>query len=120
MFGRGGGMAGGCAGGTEQCLRHCRPYQVPSGTIRYSPSIFSYFVINLQVNYKDVCGTAPATPGLLTSRYCQVPLYTVYLVLCTVYRQVSLVIGLFRTLPFLIRGKVGYLCACPSLFGDKS
>ena len=36
-------MAGGCAAGTEQCLQHCRPYQVPSGTLRYSPSIFCCF-----------------------------------------------------------------------------
>ena len=32
VFGRGGGLAGGCAEGTEWCQRHCRPYQVPLGT----------------------------------------------------------------------------------------
>ena len=100
--------------------RHCRPYQVPSGTIRYSPSIFSCFVINWPVNYKDVCRKAPALPGLLTSRYCPISSCTVYLVLCTLCRQVSLVIGLIRPLPTAIRGKVGYSCACRSLFGDRS
>ena len=56
---------------------------------------------------------APATPGLLTSRYCQVHSCTIYLLLCTVYRQVSLVNSLVRPLPFRFWGKAGYACACP-------
>ena len=72
---------GGCAEGTEQCLQHCQPYQVPSGTVWYSPSIFSRSVMNWPRNYEGACRTAPAVPGLLFSRYYLIPPCAVSLVL---------------------------------------
>ena len=83
---------GGCAKGTEQCLRHCRPYQVPSGTVRYSQSISSRSVMNWPMNYEIVCRTAPAVPGLLFSRYYLIPPCAVSLVLLGAL-QVSSVIS---------------------------
>ena len=83
---------GGCAEGTEQCFRHCRPYQVPSGIVRYSPSISNCSVMNWPMNHEGVCRTAPAVPGLLFNRYYSVPLCAVSLVfLCAL--QVSSVIS---------------------------
>ena len=88
--GSGGGLANGCAVDTEQCQQQSRPYQVPSGIIRYSPGTLSHPCV----------------------------LCTVYRVPCTVRCHRLLVSSCLC--PSLFGAKPGMYVLVPSLFGDIS
>ena len=134
MFGRGGGLAGACAKGTERCQRHRRPYQVPPGTIRYhqvppGTSCIRLLPFLIRGKAMHIC-TCPFPIQGKVSVYYQVPPGTRYLRRTryqvpgiryqvpgtTRYHQVPVASGLC---PSLFEAKPGMYVLAPSLFGGK-
>ena len=130
MFGRGGGMVNGCAIGTEQCLRHCRPYQLPLGTIRYPCVPYTVYCVPSGVT-SQWSRPAFALPYSGKARYvctCPFPIRGLVMsqqVCHTVrYHQCNVLSGTTRylilpALPSLFEAKLGASALVPSLIQEQ-
>ena len=120
-FGRGGGLVGGCAIGTEQCHRYCRPYQVPPGTIRYPREPCPMYRVPCTVRYRPSCHPVFALPYSGQSQVCvhlHLPYFgTSHLLSGMLCCQV--LSGTSSIFPSLFGAKLGTPALVPSLFGDK-
>ena len=129
MFGSAGGLSGGCAVGTEQFQRHCRPYQVPPGTIVYHQALSGTFRVPLVTTvYRQVSSDiivfrqvspcilryrqVPVTSNLCLSLFGESQVYTCLLLPYPGARN-QCTLRCLRHLPFPIRGKARLACTCP-------
>ena len=112
--GKGGGLAGGCAVGTEQCQGHCRPYQVPPGTLTYPCEPCPMCRVPCTVRYRPSYRPVFALPYLGPSQVCvHLPLPYSGTIVWYVMLSGTVRYKILPDLPFPIRGKARSTCTCP-------